>query len=378
MRFVVVTGPSGAGKTFALHSFEDAGYYTVDNLPPRLLPGLIAFCREAGYERAAVVIDARCGSAFRELPDTLQTLNRAHVCVETLFLDADDTVLVQRFKETRRPHPLLLPASNTAPGEQMPQAGSDLAVTGQEPAQESGAKLPIIRDSILEAIRAERALLASARPFADNVVDTTTMSTTQLREVIHAAYAPDTRPGLLVTVLSFGFKHGLPIDADLVFDVRFLQNPHYVPTLKALNGRDEAVADYVHADPLTSPFQEKLTDMARFTLPQYEREGKVYLNVAIGCTGGRHRSVVIAEDLARELRQDGYQVAVRHRDITVGNGADTAPNSYALPSISAPDAISASLSSAAALAQREEGSPQSDTARDTSPENGMREGQAKP
>ncbi len=395
MRFVVVTGPSGAGKTFALHSFEDAGYYTVDNLPPRLLPGLIAFCREAGYERAAVVIDARCGSAFRELPDILQTLNRARICVETLFLDTDDTVLVRRFKETRRPHPLMLPTPNktageqTLPSEQTSLSEKDNALVSQDAAsplhprdnntkRDNDAALENMSDGILEAILAERALLSAARPFADNVVDTTTMSTTQLREVIHAAYAPDTRPGLLVTVLSFGFKHGLPIDADLVFDVRFLQNPHYVPTLKALNGRDEAVADYVHADPLTRPFQEKLTDMARFTLPQYEREGKVYLNVAIGCTGGRHRSVVVAEDLARELRQDGYQVAVRHRDIVIGNGDDTASHSYALPSISAPDVSSALLPNTAKVGQGENSSSELGAGRDSTSSDDAREGQAQP
>ena len=342
MRFVVVTGPSGAGKTFALHSFEDAGYYTVDNLPPRLLPALIAFCREAGHARAAVVIDARCGGAFRELPDILQSLDRAHTCVETLFLESDDAVLVQRFKETRRPHPLLL-APNAAPRPYTPdteaEQNSPAAAANPVP-QLNGAEPVAPRDSILEAILAERALLSAARPFAHNVVDTSLMSTTQLREVIHAAYAPDTRPGLLVTVLSFGFKHGLPIDADLVFDVRFLQNPHYVPSLKALNGRDRAVADYVHADPLTTPFQEKLTDMARFTLPQYEREGKAYLNIAIGCTGGRHRSVVVAEDLAEALRRDGYQVATRHRDITLGHGVDAYSGSYALPSTDAPNPVS--------------------------------------
>ena len=388
MRFVVVTGPSGAGKTFALHSFEDAGYYTVDNLPPRLLPALVAFCREAGYARAAVVIDARCGSAFRELPDVLQNLDRAGVCVETLFLESDDAVLVQRFKETRRPHPFL-PVRSNAVGAPMPeqsaaqvplpsalqsatQSNIQPATLPLDNAPPDGAEPSSSRDGILEAIFAERALLASARPFADNVVDTSLMSTTQLRDVIHAAYAPDTRPGLLVTVLSFGFKHGLPIDADLVFDVRFLQNPHYVPTLKALNGRDQAVAEYVHADPLTAPFQEKLTDMARFTLPQYEREGKVYLNIAIGCTGGRHRSVVIAEDLARELRQSGYQVAARHRDIQLGHGMDASSGSYALPSISAPDIVSNAASSAAASGT------QNDAAAESATLNGSLERQAQP
>ena len=297
MRFVVLTGPSGAGKTLALHSFEDAGYYTVDNLPPRLLPALIAFCREEGYARGAVVIDTRAGAAFAELPDVLQQLDKACVDVETLFVDASDAALVQRFKETRRPHPLL----------RAPEDG-------------------VMRDSIVDAIHAERGLLESTRTLADSVLDTSQLSATQFRDAIHATYAPDTRPGMLITVISFGFKHGLPIDADLVFDVRFLRNPHYVPDLKPLNGRDAPVAEYVHADPLTHPFHEKMIDLIRFALPQYEREGKAYLNIAIGCTGGRHRSVVLTEDLAAQLRDEGLNVAIRHRDVTnppLPGGAET-------------------------------------------------------
>ncbi len=306
MRFVVLTGPSGAGKTLALHSFEDAGYYTVDNLPPRLLPALIGFCREEGYARGAVVIDTRSGAAFAELPDVLQQLDKACVDVETLFVDAGDAALVQRFKETRRPHPLL----------RAPEDG-------------------VMRDSIMDAIHAERALLESTRTLADSVLDTSQLSATEFRDVIHATYAPDTRPGMLITVVSFGFKHGLPIDADLVFDVRFLRNPHYVPELKALNGKDEPVADYVHADPLTHPFQEKMADLIQFALPQYEREGKAYLNIAIGCTGGRHRSVVLAEDLAAHLREAGLNVAVRHRDVTnppLPGGAEATTGAASMPS----------------------------------------------
>lgn len=305
MRFVVVTGPSGAGKTFALHSFEDAGFYTVDNLPPRLLPALIAFCQAEGLDEAAVTIDARSGTALGELGDVLASLDQVRLHVEILFLDASDAVLVQRFKETRRPHPRL-----RTPSDGQMQIG------------------------ILEAIQEERILLSAARALADRVVDTSALSPTQLRDIVHATYTPDARPGLLVTILSFGFKHGLPIDADLVFDVRFLRNPHYVPTLKALNGHDAEVACYVHEDPLTRPFQEKMVDLVRFALPQYEREGKAYLNIAIGCTGGRHRSVVVSEDLAAVLRRDGFQVAVRHRDIVITEG-QSAGTSYALPSVPA-------------------------------------------
>jgi UPF0042 nucleotide-binding protein len=281
MRFVVITGPSGAGKTLALHSFEDAGYYTADNLPPSLLPNLAEFCRKNGRDRCAVVVDARSGAAFEELGDVLARMQETGLCAELLYLDASDEALVHRFKETRRPHPLV-----------------NEAATG----------------SIVDAIQRERALLESARPLAERILDTSTMSAWELRDHLHATYSQDTRPGLLVTVTSFGFKHGLPVDADLVFDVRFLANPHYVRDLRPLNGKAASVAAYVHADPLTAPFQARMNDLIDFALPQYKREGKAYLNIAIGCTGGQHRSVVLAEDLAA-LLQDEYRVTIRHRDI---------------------------------------------------------------
>ena len=289
MRFVVITGPSGAGKTLALHSFEDAGYYTADNLPPCLLPVLADFCRETGRERCAVVVDARCGSAFEDLGDVMTQMNSAGVHVELLYLDAGDGALVRRFKETRRPHPLV--------GE---------ATSG----------------GIVEAIQLERVLLASARPLAEHILDTSGMTAWELRDHLHATYSQDTRPGLLITVTSFGFKHGLPVDADLVFDIRFLANPHYVPELKYLSGRSAPVADYVHADPLTAPFQARMHDLIDFSLPQYQREGKAYLNIAIGCTGGQHRSVVLSEDLAAQLLHNGYRVTVRHRDIEKRNSRE--------------------------------------------------------
>jgi RNase adapter protein RapZ len=294
MRFIVITGPSGAGKTLALHSFEDAGYYTVDNLPPRLLPALIDFCRAEGHNRGAVVIDIRSGRAFDELPEALDRLRAAQCNIETLFLDASDDALIHRFKETRRPHPLYTE----------PMAG-------------------IAESGILDAIHAERSLLHAIRGQADQIIDTSALGATQLRHMLHTTYAPDSRPGLLVTVISFGFKHGLPVDADLVFDVRFLDNPHYVPELRGLDGRDAPVADYVHRDPLTQPFAAKMIDLIAFALPQYQREGKAYLNIAIGCTGGKHRSVVLSEDLAARLRTDGYRVALRHRDIATHHRVTT-------------------------------------------------------
>ena len=293
MRFVVLTGPSGAGKTLALHSLEDAGYYTVDNLPPRLLPALVEFCKADGYERGAVVIDTRSGKAFAELPKVLAEVKRAGHQVETLFLDAGDDVLIHRYKETRRPHPLIAAIS--------------------EHAVDSG---------IVEAVDVERELLQAARAIADSVLDTSEMSSAQLRDSMHAAYAQDARPGLRVTITSFGFKYGLPIDADLVFDVRFLRNPHYVAELKRLDGRNEEVADYVHSDPLAAPFLEKMCGLLDFTLPEYDREGKAYLTIAIGCTGGKHRSVTLAVDLARRLESGGHSVNVRHRDVGRSREAD--------------------------------------------------------
>lgn len=287
MRFVIITGPSGAGKTLALNSFEDAGYYAVDNLPPRLLPALADYCQGEGLDRCAAVSDTRSGGAFDELSSVIGKLGRTGYDVELLYLDASDEALVRRFKETRRPHPLLPP----------PEQGFAAA-------------------SIVDAIAAERALLQRARAIADRVLDTSALTPGQLRDAIQNGYNSGARTGLVVTVTSFGFKHGIPMDADLVFDVRFLRNPHYVPPLRGLTGRDAAVAAYVHADPLASPFELKIYDLIRFALPAYLQEGKAYLNVALGCTGGQHRSVVLAEDLATRLRADGCRIAVQHRDIS--------------------------------------------------------------
>ena len=284
MRFVVITGPSGAGKTLALHAFEDAGYYTVDNLPPSLLPALVNFCETSGYKRGAVVIDTRAGDTFCDLPDILTDLRKSGSSIEVLYLDAWDETLVHRYKETRRPHPQILAGKTHERG-------------------------------IQEATEIERDLLLSIRALSDSVLDTSPLSAMQLRDAIYSTYAKDTRPGLQITITSFGFKYGLPIDADLVFDVRFLTNPHYVPELKRHDGREKEVSDYVHSDPNTEPFFQKMYDLIAFAIPQYEREGKAYLNISIGCTGGKHRSVTLAVDLARRLQEDGRTVVIRHRDI---------------------------------------------------------------
>jgi UPF0042 nucleotide-binding protein len=284
MRLVVITGPSGAGKTLALHSLEDAGYYAVDNLPPKLLPALADFCRSDRLMNGAVVIDTRCGPSFANLTSVLDQMKADGYQVEILYLDASDTALLQRYKETRRPHPLRRSSLDAEVG-------------------------------IMQVIQVERELLDAARAAADHVIDTSSFSPHQFRETIHASYARDSRPGLLLTVVSFGFKYGLPVDADLVFDVRFLANPHYIAALRELDGRDERVANYVNNDPNAEQFQAKMRELVLFCLPEYVKEGKAYLNIAIGCTGGQHRSVVLAETLTCSLRKEGYSVSLLHRDV---------------------------------------------------------------
>jgi len=279
MRFIIVTGLSGAGKATALHYFGDIGYYAVDNVPPRLLPALADSCLATGQDRLLVCVDARVGKALEELPDVLDELTNRSTPAEVIFLDAADDILVRRFKETRRPHPLF-----------------------------GGGT------TILQAIRAERTMLDEIRSCAHKIIDSTSLSPTELCRLLSETTGERSGPKLQITVESFGFKHGIPVDADLVFDVRFLANPHYVPKLRPLTGLSPEVARYVHQDPLTEPFLEKMFDLIGFTLPQYQREGKAYLTVAIGCTGGRHRSVTVAEDLITYLRGQGYRVAVLHRD----------------------------------------------------------------
>lgn len=295
-RFVVITGTSGAGKTLALHSLEDAGFYAVDNLPPRMLRELATFCDDEMRSQAAVVIDTRSGNAFTELGSVLDEMEQAGIKIETLFLDANDEVLVQRYKETRRPH----------------------ALFSEQPES-------LAESTIMEMIQTERSLLRAARALADKLLDTTNLTVAQLRDAVLSAFAKETRPTIRITITSFGFKYGIPIDADLVFDVRFLANPHYVATLKSLDGRDPRVAAFIHEDPLTEGFQTRMNDLIDFALPQYKREGKAYLNIAIGCTGGKHRSVLLGEELALHLREGEYHVIVRHRDIVRDRRNDAPP-----------------------------------------------------
>lgn len=280
MQFVVITGISGAGKALAAKTFEDMDYTVVDNLPPALLPELVAQRQGAG--RLAAVVDARAGEAFADLGAALKVVRERGVKPTILFLDASDATLVQRFKETRRRHPLF---------------------------NEQGG--------ILDSIERERNLLGSVKEGADKVIDTTDLGANQLRGMLLADFAlePDKNQGLTITVTSFGFKYGLPLDADLVFDVRFLVNPHYVDDLRPFDGRDARVEKYVMRDPDSGLFLGKLYDLMDWSVPRYIKEGKAYLTVAIGCTGGRHRSVMVGEKLGAHLREQGYRVLVQHRDV---------------------------------------------------------------
>jgi UPF0042 nucleotide-binding protein len=285
-RFVVLTGVSGSGKSQAMRALEDLGYFCVDNLPIVLIPTLAELTLRASSEipQAAIVVDVREGAMLERFPAIYRTLKRKRGLDPILiFLDASDEALVRRFSETRRPHPL-------------------------------GPDRPPI-----EGIREERRRLAPIRALADEIVDTSDMTVHELRQAFMAmARGGGAGRAPLVTLLSFGFKHGLPPDADLVFDVRFLPNPNFVPKLRTRTGRDRRVVAFLARFPETAEFVERVSALLRFLLPQYAAEGKSYVTVAIGCTGGRHRSVALAEALRRRLADlEGIRLRVRHRDIAV-------------------------------------------------------------
>lgn len=281
MRIVILTGISGAGRTAALRVFEDLGYFGVDNLPPALLPDLAARCHDQGdIDRLAVVMDLRAGHFFAALPEAIATVRAEGFDVEIIYLDASDEALIQRFRETRRKHPLY---------------------------DEAG--------SVIESIQHERVELAPVREVADRVLDTSRVSPRDLASDLRARYATAERPGgLQITVVSFGFKHGIPLDADLMFDLRFLRNPHWDLSLRHMTGRDKPVQDYIDADPRSGAFLEHIQNLLAFAVPAYREEGKAYLTVAIGCTGGQHRSVCFAERIGRFLRDQGDSVSVSHRE----------------------------------------------------------------
>lgn len=283
----IITGLSGAGKTFANKCMEDMGFYCVDNLPPALIPHFAELCSSSQrkIDRVSLVIDIRGGEFFDDLFKALDALDQADFSYSIIFLDTADEVLIRRYKESRRQHPL---------------------------AGESG--------STVEGIRAERKRLKKLRDRADLYIDTTKMNIWALKKELTAAIAgTEETASLNVTIVSFGFKHGVPLDVDFVFDVRFLPNPHYEEKLKGLTGRDEPVSQFVMASPMTGEFLDKLKDMILFVLPHTIAEGKSNVVISIGCTGGHHRSVVLSIELARFLAHNGYKVNVRHRDIAISD-----------------------------------------------------------
>lgn len=282
IQFLIITGLSGAGKSTAMKVFEDLGFFCVDNLPPALVPKFaeLALTSDGRIRRAALAIDVRGGEFFDDLFTSLDHLEETGVEYQILFLDASDEVLVRRFEETRRKHPLA-------------QAGG-----------------------ILEGIRAERERLQAVKERSDKILDTTALSVHDLRQEIMDTFVRGGREATLtVGVVSFGYKYGIPLDADLVLDCRFLPNPHYVEALRPLPGDSPEVRRFVLSQPSTQEFMRRLIELMDFLLPQYLDEGKAHLTVAIGCTGGKHRSVVLADDLGAYLEQRGFKVNLRHRDV---------------------------------------------------------------
>jgi UPF0042 nucleotide-binding protein len=281
--FIVLTGLSGSGKSQAIRALEDLGYFCVDNLPTTLIPTLAKLSLRGGreIEKVAIVVDIREGNFLSSFPKVFRRLrNTPRLNPMLIFLEASHSALVRRFSETRRPHPL---APDRSPS---------------------------------EGIRDERARLNAIRGIADEIVDTSDMTVHELRQFFMGLSRGKSRNALVITLLSFGYKHGVPVDADLMFDVRCLPNPHFVPTLRPRTGRDRAVARFMERDGPTREFMDRLEQYVRYVIPHYITEGKSYLTVAIGCTGGRHRSVMIAERLRRALTDiGGARVRVRHRDI---------------------------------------------------------------
>jgi UPF0042 nucleotide-binding protein len=283
-KLLLLTGLSGSGKTHVLRALEDAGWFCVDNLPTALVPSFAELLRNSPQlRRSALVVDVRGHGFVESFPASYRALRHAGVPVSLVFLEADEATLLRRFSETRRPHPL----------------------AGTRPA--------------IEGIRAEREALAAVRKMADVILDTSRFTVHQLRDYVRERY--DVRAekrGMVVSVLSFGYKHGLPPEADLVFDLRFLPNPNFVARLRAMTGEDAPVVRYLRRQPETAAYMRRVLSLVRFVLPRHQREGRSYLTIAVGCTGGRHRSVMAANALGAEVERLGYPVRVHHRDIRQG------------------------------------------------------------
>ena len=277
---ILVTGMSGAGRSTATRALEDLGWFVVDNLPPKLMGEVVDYVPvRAGSTKVAVVADVRGGNLFSELQESLLSIKKAGHDLRVLFLEASDEALVRRYESSRRPHPLQR------------------------------------EDNILSAVQRERTLLGDLRAESDLVIDTTNLNVHELRRAIEAAFGDDDHVALRATVMSFGFKYGIPVDADLVADMRFLPNPYWDPNLKELTGLDSAVNDYVIGQPEAQAFLENYSSLVSLVEDGYLREGKRFVTIAIGCTGGKHRSVSMAENLGARLVKNGVEVRVVHRDL---------------------------------------------------------------
>ena len=277
---VIITGLSGSGKGTVLKALEDLGYYSVDNLPIDLIPKFAELAKDApNIRRAALVVDIREGAALERFPALFKRISR-QVPTRLIFLESDESALLRRFSETRRPHPL---------------------GTGQ---------------SVTASIRSERERLAPIRALADPIINTTKFNVHELRETIHRTFGgPKGTPEILVQVTSFGYRHGVPADSDLVFDVRFLPNPNYIAAFKHFSGKHTSVARYIRSFPQTTEFIQRISDLLIYLLPHYIAEGKSYLTISFGCTGGHHRSVLIASEIRKRLAAAGFRVKETHRDV---------------------------------------------------------------
>ena len=278
-QMVIITGMSGSGKSTAIRALEDAGFFCIDNLPVVLLPKLTELTGLGGtMPRLAIVIDAREGVFLKDAPRYIEDARRSGTHVEVLFLDSSDESLQRRFSETRRRHPL-------AP-----------------------------RGSVEDGIRREREVLRDLRELADQVIDSSPLNVHDLKRMVQSRFSPEPTNAPSISVMSFGYRYGVPPQADLVFDVRFLPNPYFIPELKGFTGRDPKVASYVLDRPETQEFLQRIEDLCRFLFPKYQKEGKAYLTVALGCTGGKHRSVAMAHELVKRLQTDGPPIHLWDRD----------------------------------------------------------------
>ena len=287
MRFIIVTGLSGAGKTLVIHYLEDMGYFCIDNLPPKLMPKFAELCYQSQgkVDRIAIVVDIRGGRFFDDLSECLDIMKQNGYAYDILYLEASDDALVRRYKESRRVHP-------------MSKEGR-----------------------LIEGIQMERDRLKNLRKSATNIIDTSNLQPKQLREVVRELVSDDNDyEGLIISIISFGFKHGILPDADMVFDVRFLPNPFYIEELKNHTGKEPIIRDYLSKFPETHVFLRKVDEMLEFLIPYFIKEGKNQLVIGIGCTGGRHRSVAVADSICEMLRKNGHHVILEHRDISGKGG----------------------------------------------------------